>query len=222
MKYFLGILMVSTLLFTCTACSGGLKRLVDGSYESGGIRATEESSEPETVGEDEIAQYAYDCIDAAETLCKGGMNTVSAAWYFGIWDAPECEADTVIDRLAARMGFETSFVETNCTYAPSELINGDGNLTGWECCLVTAENCLYAQGIYTSIDEGLKTAKDLMRQLPEDYDNYQNLKNYYTQVAAYAARFEDMSGSYNDLTADITDYEDKIRSAKEPLLFDYD
>lgn len=160
-------------------------------------------------------------IEGAESLCKSGMRIISSAWHFGIWDAPECETSTVIEKLSAQIGFEVSFVEENGNYTADELINGDGNFGGWEFCLMTAENCLSASGTYTSVNEALDMARDLIREIPDDYANYQNLKDYYTKVAAYAAYFENVSGSYNDLIEAIDKYEKEIQEAKEPLLFDF-
>lgn len=114
-----------------------------------------------------------------------------------------------------------SFIEENGGYTADELINGDGNFDGWELCLMTAENCLSAIGAYTSVDEALVAARVLIREIPDDYVNCQYLKDYFTKVAAYAEYFENVSGSYNDLTEAVTEYENRIRTAKEPLLFDF-
>ena len=157
-----------------------------------------------------------------ERLCKSGMGIISAAWHFGIWDAPECETNIVIERLSAQIGFDVSFIKKNGGYTADELVNGDGNFDGWEFCLMTAENCLAADGSYTSVNDSLDSARDLIREIPTDYEHYQNLKNYYTKVTAYAAYFENISGSYNDLTKAITEYESNIQTVKEPLLFDFD
>lgn len=217
------VFLLATIFIFCTACSTAQNSSTDVPHEegSGDTGIVKENTEPEVISEAEIAQQAYDLIENAESICKDGMGIISAAWYFGIWDAPECEADVVMERLAAQIGFEISFIEENGGYTADELVNGDGNFDGWEFCLTTAENCLSAIGTYASIDEALNTARDLIRKIPDDYADYQNLKDYYTTVAAYTAYFKNISGSYNDLIEAITKHEDDIQKAKEPLLFDF-
>ena len=244
MKRFSAFLLTTVLIFSCAACSDTQNPPIEASLietshgtsndnseatadidikraETENIDNTENMAaniDPEDIYE--TAQLSYDLIECAESLCKSGMGIISSAWHFGIWDAPECETSTVIEKLSAQIGFEVSFIEENGNYTADELINGDGNFGGWEFCLMTAENCLSASGTYTSVNEALDAARDLIREIPDDYENYQNLKEYYTKVAAYAAYFENVTGSYNDLIEAITEYEDDIKAAKEPLLFD--
>lgn len=222
MKRFRAFLLAIVLIF-CTACSAVQNSPADASHGESGknTEPATKSTESEEINEAEIAQQAYDLIENAESLCKSGMSIISAAWYFGIWVAPECGADTVMDRLSAQIGFEVSFIEGNGGYTAAELINGDGELDGWEFCLMTAENCLSATGTYISVGKALETARDLIRELPDNYTSYQYLKDYYTKVAVYAAYFENVSGSYNDMTETITECESNIQAAKEPLLFDF-
>lgn len=232
MKRFSAFLLTTVLIFNCTACSDTQNLPIEASHEASSdnseaaanIDNTETAAENADIDPEEInetAQLAYDLIACAESLCKSGMEVISSAWHFGIWDAPDCESSTVIEKLSAQIGFEVSFIEENGNYTADELINGNGNFGGWEFCLMTAENCLSAAGTYTSVNEALDMARDLIREIPNDYANYQNLKNYYTKVAAYAAYFENVSGSYNDLIEAIDKYEKDIQTAKEPLLFDF-
>ena len=222
MKRFFVFLLILMLILGCVACSYDQNPPV-GNSQGNEIKEIESPSnmEPEKIDETEIAQQAYDLIDSAESLCKSGMGVISAAWYFGIWDAPECDTDSVIEYLSVQIGFDVSFIEENSDYTADELVNGDGNFDGWEFCLMTAENCLSAAGAYTSVNETLDAARDLIRELPDNYANRQYLKDYYAKVTAYASYFENVSGSYNDLTEVITEHENKIQTAKEPLLFDF-
>lgn len=222
MKRFYAFLLATIFIF-CTACSTIQNSSTDVPHEesSGDMGTVTENTESAEINEAKIAQQAYDLIENAESICKDGMGIISAAWHFGIWDAPECETDVVMERLAAQIGFEVSFIEENGGYTADELVNGNGNFDGWEFCLTTAENCLSVIGAYASVDEALNTARDLIRKIPDDYAGYQKLKDYYTKVAAYTAYFENVSGSYNDLIEAITKYEDDIQKAKEPLLFDF-
>lgn len=223
MKRFSVFLLTLTLILSgCAACSSAQNPPAANS-QGNRMKDTESPSnmEPEKIDETEIAQQAYDLIDSAESLCKSGMGVISAAWYFGIWDAPECDADSVIKCLSAQIGFDVSFIEENGGYMADELVNGDGNIDGWEFCLMTAENCLSAAGAYASVNETLVAARDLIRELPDDSVNRQYLKDYYTKVAAYASYFGNVSGSYNDLTEAITEHESKIQTSKEPLFFDF-
>lgn len=149
------------------------------------------------------------------------MGIISEAWHFGIWDAPEYEPDTVIEQLSAKIGIAVLFIEENGGYTADELIYGDGIYDGWECCLMSAENCLSADEAHYCISEDLDIARELIRKLSDDYVHYQNLRDYYTKVATYASYFENISGSYNDLIEAIKEYESDIQSVKEPLLFDF-
>ncbi|MDE6662194.1 MAG: hypothetical protein K2K46_02515 [Lachnospiraceae bacterium] len=241
MKRFYLFMLAPMLIFSCEACSATQKSpigtsTIGNSPIEASLEASSDNTEsaaenidnaettPENIDTEEnnkTAQLAYDLIEDAESLCESGMGIISSAWHFGIWDAPECERSTVIEKLSAQIGFEVSFIEENGNYDADTLINGDGNFGGWEFCLMTAENCLSAAGTYTSVNDALNTARDLIREIPEDYANYQNLKEYYTKVAAYAAYFENVTGSYNDLTESINKYEKDIQEAKETLLFDF-
>lgn len=223
MKRFSAFLLIAALIFSYTACSviqnPSVENLPEGSVDS--VESTTRGVEPEEINQTGIAQQAYDLIDSAELLCKSGMQIISTAWHFGIWEAPECTTDVVMEHLSARTGFDVSFIEEHGGYTADELVSGDGNFANWEFCLTTAENCLSAAGVYSSVNESLDAAKDLIRKIPDDNADYRYLKDYYTKVATYVAYFEDVSGSYNDLTEAIAEYESNIQVAKEPLLFDF-
>lgn len=222
MRHVTTFLLAMTLIFSCTACSA-VQNAPSGNSHGSEAENVENLAivEPEKINEAEIAQQAYDLIDSAETLCKDGMGIISAAWHFGIWDAPECETDVVMERLSAQIGCDVSFIEENGGYTADELVNGNEDFGGWEFCLMAAENCLSAVGAFTSVNETLDAARDLIRELSDDYTNYQYLKDYYTKVVAYAEYFENVSGSYNDMVEAIDKYENNIQTAKEPLLFDF-
>lgn len=222
MKRSFVFLLTLVMFLSCVSCSS-VKNPPERNFQGNEINNDKSptSMASEEMDETEIAQQAYNLINRAEFLCTSGMRVVSAAWHFGIWDAPECDTDSVMERLSAQIGFDLSFVVENAGYTADELINGDGNFDGWEFCLMSAENCLSAVGTYTSANETLDTAKDLIRKLSDDYANLQYLKDYYTKVAAYVSFFENVYGSYNDLVETITEHESKIQTAKEPLLFDF-
>lgn len=204
MKQLLYLFFAAALLLSCTAC-----------------KAEVPEPTPEPIDDTELAQNAYGLIEDAEQLCITGMDTVSFAWYFGIYDAPSCTVETIVDRLSGQIGFSTDFILENGRYTPEELINGDEDFPAWEFCLMTAEHCLQAAGYYDIVDEDLSAAKDIIKSISEDYANAQELKNYYTKVAAYAAFFKDIGSiSYKDLQELTTNYENEIKMVKEPLLFD--
>lgn len=131
------------------------------------------------------------------------------------------DADTVLDGLASRMGVERSFLEENGGYTAEDFLNGDGTYDGWQFCLWATENCYAAAEIYDTLDAALDAAKAAIQQLPEDHKSYQALKDYYTKAAAYAAYFEDVTGSYNSSGDSVAAYESAIEAAKEGLLFDF-
>lgn len=182
--------------------------------------ATVTSGNAQTPATSDPAKLAYDLINEVETLCKNGMNAISAAWHFGIWDATNCSPDTVVSQLSAQIGYDFAFVVENCGCSAEELINGDGNFDGWEFCLTAAENCISQAGIHDTVKDSLNTARELIQSVPTDHTNYQDLKNYYTKVAAYASYFSDINGSYQDIIAGMSSHELSIQLAKEPLLFD--
>ena len=162
MKRLLLFVLTITLTFCFTACAAIENVSLGESHESG-------KSNTETIDFTETAQQAYDLVEDAESLCKSGMSIISAAWHFGIWDAPECGVDIVMERLSTQIGFEVSFVEENGGYTADKLVNGDGTYNGWEFCLMTAENCLSSIGVYDSISESLDTARNMIREFPDDY-----------------------------------------------------
>lgn len=183
--------------------------------------ASQASINTEEYSDVDLAQTAYTLIDNAEYLCKHGVATIKSAWRFGIYDAPNCTVSTVIDRLAAQIGFDSAFVKEHCGYTADELVNGTADFPAWEYCLWATENCFTAYGTYDTIDQSMELARNLIQSLPESYLHYKGLKNYFTKVAEYVDFFEDVTGSYNELSSKMFNYEFYIDNAKEPLLFDF-
>ncbi len=110
MNRLLVFVLTITLTFCFTACAMIEDASPGESHESGksNTETIEETKEPEKTDYTETAQQAYDLVEDAESLCKSGMSIISVAWHFGIWDAPECAADIVTERLSAQIGFEFS------------------------------------------------------------------------------------------------------------------
>lgn len=213
--YFLAVVLISA----CAGCKNNDRSIQEGAREE--TEDTTADDEVTIVSDDELAQEAYDCIEHAELLCKGGVGAIFAAWHFGIWDAPECSEDTVLDKLSAQIGIDVPYIEENGGYSAEQLIYGEDDLPGWEFCLWTTENCLAAGGTYRVVGDSLDAAKECIKSLSREYISYQDLRDYYTKVAVYAAYFNDITGSYSDLEEAIPQYEDDIKTAKEKLLFDF-
>lgn len=217
-------LLLGAVLLLC-GCGTGAS---DGSAASGGGA----SGGSQAMSEEELAQHAYDLLEAAETICGQGMQSYRSVWQYGIEIGVEQEsavllgesgpdADTVLDGLASRMGVERSFLEENGGYTAEDFLHGDGTYDGWQFCLWATENCYAAIGYYEGLDSAMETAQDIIKSLPEGYEHRQALKDYYTKVAAYAAYFEDVTGSYNSSGDSVAAYESAIETAKEGLLFDF-
>ena len=176
-------LLLGAVLLLC-GCGTGAS---DGSAASGGGA----SSGSQAVSTEELAQHAYDLLEAVETACREGMRCYRSVWQYGIEIGVEQEsaallgesgsdADTVMDGLASRMGVERSFLEENGGYAAEDFLNGDGTYDGWQFCLWATENCYAAIGYYEGLDSAMETAQDGIKSLPEGYEYRQALQDYYT------------------------------------------
>lgn len=207
MKKIITLLLCIILTCSCFGCGD-----ITVSDQAGTIVSTEE-----------LAQAAYDLIEYSEEVSSAGIQILSAAWHFGIYDAPECSTDTVIDKLAGKTGLEADYIKENGGYTAKELIKGTEDFEGWEFCLWATENCLTSLEIYENLETALNEAKQYIKDLPETYSSLEPLKEYYKKVFSYATLFQDTTGlSYNELQEKIPKYEEDIRTAKEELLFDFD
>ena len=203
--------------------SVGLCFLLTLSFASCGNDDRETLSLVSCVNDDrENAQKAYELLVDAEKICIEGMDDIYGAWHFGLYDAGEYTSSEVFDKLALRTSFSAYELKDNGGWSGEYLVEGDGELAGWEFCLYAVENCLEARGDFDRVDLLLEESKKQIQLLGESYEYTVDFKNYYTKVSSYAEFFKNVTGSFKQLQTTITEYENGIRTAKEVFRFEFE
>ena len=80
-------------------------------------------------------------------------------------------------------------------------------------------NCFILNGKYASVNEYLETAKQAMKELPEDYEYYPELKGFFTTASALIDFCRSPSGSLNQFSTLLNDYRKEAREYMNDLDF---
>lgn len=175
------------------------------------------------------AKKAFNKISEAEEICENGMHDVHKAWHFGIYDASDYDAFTVLTPLCQELRLTEKEVEAgleafaeaigrNALYLKVDLTLDDA----MSYCTNLIVFSYAARGDIDIIDNNLEEAKELLQKLTteyQDYEYYPKLKDYYAKVSSYAEFFKSPSGSFDQLADTINDYENNIRTYRSDLEF---
>ncbi len=169
---------------------------------------------------------AYRKIAQAAEMCIDGMDDIYSIWRFGIYDADEAYTYNIFTKMALETSYTSDELEAaadNCYVTASDCVNGSF-LWGdaWQCCLYVVMQAGDDRGDHTKISELLKEAEEILKEMGNnysDYEHYPTLKQYYSKVASYAEFYDAPTGSFEQLKGTISDYENEIRTLKSDLEF---
>jgi len=216
MKKLLALMLAAALTLSLTACGGKDKKAFEASQE------------------------AYNNVNAAYEIIENFGSDIYEAWRLGIYHGDEDDFDLAY--LADELALTEDELQTGLAY----LINGDewdsmsddekqGKIAFagryFPVLLKSSDNvfsvCVYivtaayqANGKIAETKEYLDTAKMQMRDLSEnysDYEHYPALKGYYTTTNSFFDFCQTPTGSFEQLTTTIEDYETTARDYKADL-----
>lgn len=178
----------------------------------------------------ENAEAVYKKLNEVATLCCDGMDDIYGAWYFGIYKAD----DSTKSSFYSDMSSETPHLtKQNLIDGANALWGGsDGKdnsslvammaMSDWQYCLNIAEYAISVQGDYDTISENMSEAEKLLQSLTKeygDYEYYPKLKEYYSAVSSYVDFFKNPTGSFQQLSETVNQFENNIRTYQSDVGF---
>lgn len=187
------------------------------------------------------SQAAYENVNAAYEIVEAFGEDIYEAWRLGIFDDDEiidegCSylakelnlsqeeiADGVAYSVAAILGnnWDECSDEDKNTYramANSTFKVVEDRLFSW--CVEIVSNAYIVNGKVAEAKEYLDTAKGQMKNLSEnysDYEHYPALKGYYTTTSSFFDFCQNPTGSFEQLKTTIENYKSKARDYNADL-----
>ena len=193
----------------------------------------------------EVSSEAYAAIQLAYEMTDMYGSDIYNAWKTGIFDRKEMS----LDKLSKETGLSKDEL-TEGIYVSLASLTEDGDVdsvkksindTGTEPdmlfdfyidyffeddvfsgCVEIVNGAYEANGTNKAIDGALEHAKACMKELSEDfsdYEHYPELKAYYTTVLAYSDFCKNPTGSFEQLKDTINQYKNEARDAKNDLSY---
>ncbi|MBQ4135768.1 MAG: hypothetical protein IJD73_01740 [Clostridia bacterium] len=177
----------------------------------------------------DLGQQIYNDLVTASELCETYRYAVYNAWYFAIYEfdnytgSQRLEApqnSTIVTDFAIKVGIPQDEMRTIIANYPEGLgvyALGDFNSS--------VNFVLYAlkdNGTEAELDSALSTAKTTLKDLTGTYSTYsecENLKNFYTEVNAYAEYLKNPTGSFETMKSTTQTHQSNVRTAKSALDF---
>lgn len=212
MKKIFTIMLAAIMLLSFVACSGNGGKPVQLSPTEMAFKAASE---------------AYGFIDNAYQLTEQFGSDVYEAWRIGIYDSDEAS----ISYLAKKLNLTESEIS-----AAIESLLGEGiddfyftyyekNGSLFSACVWLVSEAYNLNGKTKEIEDGLATAKELMKDMSakySDYEHYPNLKGYYTTTSAFFEFCKDPTGSFEQVKNTINDYRNNARNYRNELAYIFD
>lgn len=211
MKKLTAILLVLAMCVAMTACGGGNKKAF------------------------EASKVAYDNIDIAYEITAQFGSDLYEAWRLGIYDDDEILEDGVA-YLATELSLSEEELKEGVGYVMAKIAGEDWSEMSDEYKTTITENTgilfkmmeddlfsfcvMVVTGAYTvngKVEEAqnaLDAAKAQMKELSEnysDYEHYPNLKGYYTTTSSFFDFCQNPTGSFEQVKDTINNYKNKAR-----------
>jgi hypothetical protein len=170
------------------------------------------------------AKDAFEKLNLVASLCIDGMDDIYSAWHFGIYTADDCTSSNIYTKLADVTSFSSTELKTAAAQWSGMSADTMGYLLpdDWQYCLQTVKTAIEIRGDYETIKAELESAQAIMQELTtvyDDYTYYPELKKYYASVSSYVEFFLSPSGSFNQLSTTVENYETAIRTYQSDLGF---
>lgn len=211
MKKLTAILLVLAMCVAMTACGGGNKKAF------------------------EASKVAYDNIDIAYEITAQFGSDLYEAWRLGIYNDDEILEDGVA-YLATELSLSEEELKEGVGYVMAKIAGEDWSEMSDEYKTTITENTgilfkmmeddlfsfcvMVVTGAYTvngKVEEAqnaLDAAKAQMKELSEnysDYEHYPNLKGYYTTTSSFFDFCQNPTGSFEQVKDTINNYKNKAR-----------
>lgn len=189
----------------------------------------------------EVSKVAYDNVDIAYEITDNFGSDIYEAWRLGIYDDEE-----ILDEGTAYLSGELSLSEDELkdgiVYVLLEIIgsswedatdeektklrsSADSCFTLFEddlfsFCVMVVTGAYQANGKVTEAQNALEEAKTQMKELSEeysDYEHYPNLKGYYTTTNSFFDFCLNPTGSFEQVKTTINDYRNEARDYMNDL-----
>lgn len=209
MKRVLPLILAVALMLSLTACGGDKKAF-------------------------EVSKAAYDNVDIAYEITDNFGSDIYEAWRLGIYDDEEI-LDEGTAYLAGELSLSEDELKDGVVYVLLEIIG-----SSWEdatdeektelrssadsCfalfeddlffCVMVVTGAYQANGKAAEAQNALEEAKTQMKELSEeysDYEHYPNLKGYYTTTNAFFDFCLNPTGSFEQIKTTINDYRNEAR-----------
>lgn len=218
MKRLFTFSLVTTLILSLASCGGGKTK-----------KAFEASKE------------AYQNVNAAYEITENFGSDIYEAWRLGIFDDEEI-IDEGCSYLAKELHLSKDELEEGAAYTIASLSGDDwetctnedkakykemvdymfnlmeDNLFSW--CVEVVSNAYIANGKVAEAQEYLDTAKEQMKDLSEnysDYEHYPALKGYYTTTSSFFSFCQNPTGSFEQLKTTVENYKTDARDFNADL-----
>lgn len=211
MKKLTAIILVLAMCVSMTACGGGDKKAF------------------------EASKAAYDNVDIAYEITEQFGSDLYEAWRLGIYDDEEILEDGVA-HLATELSLSEDELKDGVGYVMAEMTGEDWSEMSDEdkatitentdiifgmmeddlfsFCVMVVTGAYTANGKVEEAQNALNAAKAQMKELSEnysDYEHYPNLKGYYTTTSSFFDFCQNPTGSFEQVKDTINDYKNEAR-----------
>ncbi len=188
----------------------------------------------------EASKVAYKNVNSAYKTVENYGSDIYEAWRIGIFDDDEI-LDEGCSYLAGELSLSESEIKEGVAYTLAAAGDGWDNcseeerakyrnmadytfkmmeedLFSW--CVIVVSNSYVANGKVEEIQGYLDTAKEQMKELSEnysDYEHYPSLKGYYTTTNSFFNFCQDPTGSFEQIKTTIESYKTTARDYKADL-----
>ena len=211
MKRVITLFLLLALVFSFTACGGGNKKAF------------------------EASKLAYDSIDVAYEITEQFGSDVYEAWRMAIYEDEEI-LENGSAHLATELNLSKEEIIDGGAYLLAGILDRDwDNATETEkdelrdmvddsfeifeddlfsFCVMVVSNAYIVNGEVEKAQAALDEAKGKMKELSEnysDYEHYPNLKGYYTTTSSFFDFCQNPTGSFEQIKTTVNDYKNEAR-----------
>ena len=196
-----------------------------------------------------ISKEAYNSIKTAWTVAERIGDDLYNVWHGCVWEKDDLSSkglqffvdktslsmEEVLEGCAARNYINEQYAKTKITWneideemkqfyrdatvKAFEKASRTGQYAAMDDSLWSIVNAYKLNGMIYETQELLETAKQAMKELPEDYEYYQELKGFYTTASALIDFCASPSGSLNQYSTLLNDYRKEARDYMNELDF---
>lgn len=183
----------------------------------------------------EASKAAYDNVDIAYEITDQYGSDIYEAWRLGIYDDEEILDDGAA-HLATELNLSEEEINEGVAYTLANVMGSDWETLSDEekeeyrgmtdyaftlfeddlfsFCVMVVSNAYIVNGEAEKAQTALDEAKAQMKELSEnysDYEHYPNLKGYYTTTSSFFEFCQNPEGSFEQVKTTINDYRNEAR-----------